>query len=219
MIRRLAALLIFLPLLMGCGTQTTEETQFSQRVEQAVRATLTAESATRLAEETLTAPTFTAIVPTQEPTPTLTVVMPTPTVAPTQTPTATSSDQEEMEEVLTVVLTELDILPVDTSVSRFSPEARFVLQYDNKGTRGIRAFTGVVVFSDLFDRPKKRLILTYDHSIQPEQQVIDSDKMYELNIFMEEDKWMMTTSLENMRVVFEPMSILFSDGSRLGQVQ
>ena len=128
------------------------------------------------------------------------------------------SGVETMASLLTVEVTDTQLLPVDIEAGRYSAALRLYLTYRNTGTVGIRAFTGTVVFSDLFDRQMKTAGLTYDQTIGPGSTVTDSDKSLDLNQFMASDQWLGTTEFENMRITFEPESILFVDGTRLGEV-
>ena len=124
-----------------------------------------------------------------------------------------------MKSVLSVKLVALEILPKNLDLGRYSDVAHFTLRYENQGTKAIRAFTGVTVFADLFGRPQKNLNLTYDITIQPGEVVVDDGKVYDLNQFMDEDNWLATTDVESIKFTFEPVSILFTDGSQLGTIR
>jgi len=176
------------------------------------------------------APTATPTpVPTATPiptsSPTLTVT-PTPTTSPTPTETPTPTDTATptavptpaMNALLSVEVRGITLVPEDLNAWRFSDRINFNLHFKNKGKTGIRAFTGVMVFSDLFDRSKKRLNLTYETTIAPGAEVEVSSLGYELNQFMDEDNWMKSTKFEDMHVTFQIKSIILVDGTKMGSV-
>jgi hypothetical protein len=143
----------------------------------------------------------------------------TPTLTP-KTPTLTveSSIQQQIARILDVIVTGMSQLPTNANAGRYSDYIAFEMQYENKGDKTIRAFTGVLTFSDLFDRTIKKLQLTYDSPIAPKQKVIDKEKTFKVNQFMDEDMKLYNSKLENLHVTFAGQSVIFDDGSRLGKV-
>lgn len=93
-----------------------------------------------------------------------------PALAPTAAPqtgaqSAGRSDAARMKQMLAVTLTDMVVLPEDSRAGRFSSSLTFTLEYKNIGTEDIRAFTGVMTFADLFDRPMKKVSLTHDTAL------------------------------------------------------
>lgn len=124
-----------------------------------------------------------------------------------------------MKQMLTVTLTDMSVLPEDSRAGRFSAALNFTLDYKNNGPEDIRAFTGVMTFADLFDRPMKRINVTHEAALPAGQSFTERGKSYQINQFMNEDRWLTTTPLASMRVSFEPTSILLSNGQQIGRVQ
>lgn len=136
--------------------------------------------------------------------------------APANQPAAANDDTARMKQMIEVTLDNTQIVPEDTRAGRFNPALRMSFTYRNAGNETIRAFTGVVVMSDLFDRPHKRYTLTHDISMLPgvSQKV---ERSVDINRFITEDRWIEETALTNMKVTFEPSSILLADGRQIGK--
>jgi hypothetical protein len=130
-----------------------------------------------------------------------------------------SEIQQLLREALMVELVDTTYVPEDYTAGRYSDYVLFTFKYSNTSGQDIRAFTGVVTFMDLFRRPIKELSLTYDTAIAAGGEVVDDDKGLELNQFLDDDQWLATTPRANMVVEFEPQSIIFGDGTRLGSAQ
>ena len=91
-------------------------------------------------------------------------------------------------------------------------------EYENKTEKEIRAFTGMTVFMDVFERPFCRVNLTVDDRIPPGKKITDKDRSIKMNEFSSEHKELAFKEMENIKFRFEPRSILFSDGTQLGSV-
>ena len=109
--------------------------------------------------------------------------------------------------------------PDDWKAQRYEKLILLEFEYENKTEKEIRAFTGVTVFMDVFDRPFLRVNLTVDDRIPPGKKVSDKDRSIKMNEFSEEHKQLLAKEMENIKFRFEPRSILFSDGTRLGDVR
>jgi hypothetical protein len=88
--------------------------------------------------------------------------------------------------------------------------------YENKSSRDIRAFTGTIRFNDLFDRKLFESSITISDPVAAGTRGTWSGGI-EYNEFVDEHQALRNTPLENMKVVWLPASILFADGSRLGE--
>lgn len=110
-------------------------------------------------------------------------------------------------------------VPKNTSAGRFSDSLFFVLQYTNTSQKDIRAFTGFIVFADLFGREIKRLTLTYDKPLGRGLSIEDGDKQYAINQFIDADQKLASSTLDNLKVSFITESIIFSDGTQVGSVR
>ncbi|PKB72533.1 MAG: hypothetical protein BZY75_06445 [SAR202 cluster bacterium Io17-Chloro-G7] len=107
----------------------------------------------------------------------------------------------------------------------------FEFKYRNIGERGISSFFGVVTFDDLYETQIKTIPLTYDSTLTPLQEATATYNLDPADL-IEADQWLvelcgpdfpstglvLTCRKSDMTVVFEPNSILFTDGTRL-QIQ
>jgi hypothetical protein len=119
-------------------------------------------------------------------------------------------------ESLSVVLRGKNYRPADAMADRYSNQLELDLEYANDFDEEIRAFTGTMVFMDIFDREFLRVRLTVDERIPAGRTVRDRGKVFEINQFMASHQQLVTTDLDNLRMKFESASIMFSDGRTIG---
>lgn len=107
-------------------------------------------------------------------------------------------------------------IPSDAAAGRY--EALFTLNcaYQNTSGRDVRAFTGTVLFEDLFGREIFKSRITISDAIASGQAATWSGTAH-YNQFIESHKRFLATPLENMKVVWVPASIIFSDGTQIGE--
>jgi len=84
--------------------------------------------------------------------------------------------------------------------------------FDNKSDKIIRAFTGIVVFTDLFDKEIQKIDLTYDEKI-PANKTVNWSASIEFNRFQDGDITLRDKPLENLKVIWKPAKIMFIDGT------
>lgn len=109
--------------------------------------------------------------------------------------------------------------PEDWKAGRYEKLILLEFEYENKTEKEIRAFTGVTVFMDVFDRPFLRVNLTVDDRIPPGKMIRDKERSIKMNEFSTGHKELLGKEMDNIKFRFEPRSILFSDGTRLGEVR
>lgn len=83
----------------------------------------------------------------------------------------------------------------------------------NKIDKNIRAFTGQVVFLDLFDKEIMRINLTYEDGI-PVGETRAWEGGIDYNQFSDEDQRLADISMEDVTVRLEVHEVLFADGTR-----
>ncbi|CAA2140305.1 hypothetical protein [Hyphomicrobium sp. ghe19] len=76
-----------------------------------------------------------------------------------------------------------------------------------------RAIKGILVFEDLFGEAKYRIRVTIDDPLKPGAKFEQKELGFRYNQFIEEQQWVRSTDLKNMKVRFEPQEILYADGS------
>lgn len=131
-------------------------------------------------------------------------------------PSRAVQEREALQNALSVRLINKTYVPSDFRARRYDDRVALEFEYENRTERDIRAFTGTVIFKDIFDRPFLRVNLTVDDPIGAGQTVRDSDKSLATNQFDADHQKLIATDLANLRLGFEVESILFMDGTRLG---
>jgi len=86
--------------------------------------------------------------------------------------------------------------------------------FENKSQKEIRAFKGSVAINDLFDSEIKSINLTIDDPIKAGE-IFKGTYTTEYNQFMDEDSRLKNKDMEDLKIVWTPEKIIFSDGSTL----
>lgn len=86
--------------------------------------------------------------------------------------------------------------------------------FENLTDKEIRAFKGVVMITDLFDDEIKSIPLTYDDRIQANEKV-NWNGQTEYNQFIDSDVKIRNKDMDDLKVVWKPEQILFTDGTKL----
>ena len=180
---------------------------------------------------------------TPTPTPQPSAPPPTPTLLPTSTPeptpepvpTATLEPDVDMQMQQALLVDFVDMGWFSESAARraygdhiVGERLLFEFKYRNVGDRDISAFTGVVTFIDLFGRENKSIPLMDRRVLPPLQEVTATFNIDPALLGV--DQWLLdlcgpdfpsgglvlTCRKSDMTAAFEPSTILFTDGTRLG---
>ena len=128
---------------------------------------------------------------------------------------ARKAKQEEAERIerLSSALT-VTVFEKGFSKGDWEDYITFKFAFENKTDKPIKAFTGAMVFNDLFDKEIKILDLTYDDEIAGgERKTWDASTEY--NRFIDEDAILKEKGLDDMKIQWIPEKILFEDGTAL----
>jgi hypothetical protein len=79
-----------------------------------------------------------------------------------------------------------------------------------------RAVKGVLHFTDLFGETKMSIQMTLDEPITPGESFVQKGKGFEYNQFKDSHDWVRYTAKKNMRLRFEPLAVIYEDGTRRG---
>lgn len=90
----------------------------------------------------------------------------------------------------------------------------FSFALENRSDKDIRAFKGRVVFTDLFDEEIYSLNLTYDEHL-PAGETVNWDVRTNYNPYMNNDVLLKSKSLQDLKILWQPEKIIFSDNSTL----
>lgn len=84
----------------------------------------------------------------------------------------------------------------------------------NKSEQDIRAVKGEIVFTDLFDDEIKTLSFTYDQPIKAGA-TSNWNATTDYNQFRDEDVRLRNKNLEDLKIVWKPIKVIFQDGTTL----
>lgn len=86
--------------------------------------------------------------------------------------------------------------------------------FENKTDKNIKAFTGTIIFNDLFDKEINNLNLTYDNGVSANS-IKNWNAQTDFNQFVDNDVALKNKDVENLKVKWIPSKIIFEDGSIL----
>lgn len=86
--------------------------------------------------------------------------------------------------------------------------------FENKTDKNIKAFTGQIFFTDLFDKEISNLSLTYDDGIKAKS-TKKWNAQTDYNQFKDEHVSLKNKDIEDLKVNWVPKKIIFSDNSTL----
>lgn len=90
----------------------------------------------------------------------------------------------------------------------------FKFAFENKSDKGIRAFKGTVVFTDLFNEKIYSLNLTIDEPILSGQTLIWNGQA-DYNPYREQDVVLRNKELDDLKIIWKPEKIIFIDNTTL----
>ena len=86
--------------------------------------------------------------------------------------------------------------------------------FENKVDKEVKAFTGEIIFNDLFDKKISSLNLTYDDGVLANS-TKKWDAQTDYNQFMDKDVKLRNKDIEDLKIVWIPEKIIYTDGSTL----
>jgi hypothetical protein len=86
--------------------------------------------------------------------------------------------------------------------------------FENKTEKEIRAFKGTITFNDLFDTEIKSISITYDKPIKAKEGR-NYEASTDYNQYRDSDKLLKNKELKDIKVLWRPEKILFSDGTTI----
>ena len=86
--------------------------------------------------------------------------------------------------------------------------------FENKTEKTMKAFTGEIKITDLFDKEIKSFSLTYDDGVPPNS-TKNWDAQTDFNQFIDEDVRLKNKDIEDLKIIWIPEKIIFSDNTTL----
>jgi len=142
--------------------------------------------------------------------------VPTSNGTPITAPPKTRPSDDEMLKAVAISVVEKGWKPSDFQSGQIMDYITIRVTATNTGRKDIRAIRGVLHFQDLFGREIQSIEHTYEKGLRVGTNVTDQN-YYRYNELMEKDIKFRTTSLSDMKVLWEPTTILFADGTKLGE--
>lgn len=122
----------------------------------------------------------------------------------------------ELRQAVGVAVFEKGFLPANPGAGTFDAFITIKCAFENSSPKDIRAFKGVVNFQDLFGSEIYHVNLTISNPIDAGAKANWSG-VVKFNQFVEAQQRFRNTELKDMKVIWMPASILFSDGTRIGE--
>jgi len=122
----------------------------------------------------------------------------------------------ELLKHLTVTVYEKGFQEANIYSGVYQDKITFKIAMHNKSERPIRAFRGTVVFKDLFGTEIDSIGLSYD-TVLGQGKKKNETYTIDYNQFMDRRQRLRSTALANMKVEWRPKTILFADGTKLGE--
>jgi hypothetical protein len=121
-----------------------------------------------------------------------------------------------LRKVIALSVVEKGFISSDPSANRYQDLITIKCSYSNGSEKDVRAFTGAVVFQDLFGKEIFRANITISDPLVVGQQSTWVGTI-KYNQFMDAHQRIRNTELRDLTVVWVPASILFTDGSKAGE--
>lgn len=112
-----------------------------------------------------------------------------------------------------ISIREKEFIPTDLQRGRFQEVLQFEFGFQSSLERNARAFTGTVVFLDLFDREIMRIGITIEQAL-PAGGSISWSGGIDYNQFMDDHRTLRAKELKDLQARFELKSVIYSDGTR-----
>jgi hypothetical protein len=123
---------------------------------------------------------------------------------------------EQLRKAVNVVLYKKSFLASDWQSGRYEDLISMGFVFTNLTEKDIRGFTGSVIFTDIFDQEIARTNLSIDE-VLPAGKTVKWQGQRKYNQFNAEDKKLANTELSNLKVIWNPEKILFTDGTKIGK--
>lgn len=127
-------------------------------------------------------------------------------------PKTTEPETKPEDQPLTVVLVKKGFDPKDLDNGKFEEDVTFTLQFANKTGKDIRAFDGVLEFTDLLGNRIIGSKVEINERVAAGQ-TLSWEGALEYNQFMNDHQRLRSEPMENLKVEFHANKVLFADNS------
>ena len=123
---------------------------------------------------------------------------------------------DELRKTIIVSVYKKSFSPSNWQSGTFEDYILLGFVFKNESGKNIRGFTGTVLFNDIFDNEIARTTISYDQII-PAGKTVKWNGQRQYNQYIDADKKLATTELSNIKIVWFPEKVLFTDGSKIGK--
>ena len=123
---------------------------------------------------------------------------------------------DQVIKAVSLTVAEKDFIPADPGSNRYQAYLSLKCSYSNTAAKDIRAFTGTIVFQDLFGKEVYKVGITISDPIKAGAQGSWNGTV-NFNQFNDAQQRFRAANLQDMKVIWVPSSILFADGTRTGE--
>lgn len=124
----------------------------------------------------------------------------------------------ELRKAINFTVFEKGFVESDAMAGRFKDFITIKCAYENTSPKDIRAFTGAIRFTDLFDKPIFESSLTISDPIKTGSKATWTGSI-DYNQFQDAHRTLRNTDLKDMKLVWVPKSIIYADGTKVGNTE
>jgi len=125
----------------------------------------------------------------------------------------TAKEEKEKRELFAKVLT-VALYDKGFDNSDWQKYLVYHIAFENKSNKDIRAIKGTIQINDLFDTEIKSIDLVEDSGI-PSGKTVKKTYTTNYNQFEDSDKRLNSKNIKDLKTIWKPVKIIFSDGSTL----
>jgi len=123
---------------------------------------------------------------------------------------------EQLRKTVEVALYKKSFSASDWQRGQYEDYISLGFVFKNFTDKDIRGFTGTVIFNDIFDKEIAKTNLSIDE-VLPAGKTVRWQGQRKYNQFDAEDKKLANTELNNLKIVWMPEKVLFTDGTKVGK--
>lgn len=123
---------------------------------------------------------------------------------------------KELQKSINLTVFQKSFIESDPEAGSYNDYIVLKCAYENIGNKDIRAFMGVLKFTDLFDKEIYSSGITISDPLKSGAKATWTGTI-DYNQFNDEQKALRYAELKDMKVVWLPKSIIFTDGSKIGE--
>lgn len=119
----------------------------------------------------------------------------------------------QKQELIAMKLQKKGFTKADFMKRTYQDTIDFTIDFTNNTQKEVRAFTGYITFSDLFDRKIMDMTLTYEKGLEPgETKAWDGEMEY--NQFMDSHERLASIDQKDLKAILTLQQVIYADGTK-----